>query len=230
MRLSHSTTLFTCLTCISVAHAARPMVTDDARIVDDKSCQVETWFKATHDSEEYWALPSCNFTGNLELAAGGSITHAGGENTTSDLVIQGKTLFKTLEPNGWAWGMAAGFINHPDITRHLMGDVYAYVPVTFSFRDDAALVHANLGWSHTRETSHGAMTWGIGSELEMSSRTWLIGEGYGTNQGRPYYQIGLRHWIVPNRVQIDTTYGNRSNGGESWFSIGLRLLSPSFLP
>ena len=27
----------------STAHAARPMITDDARIVDAKSCQVETW-------------------------------------------------------------------------------------------------------------------------------------------------------------------------------------------
>ena len=28
------------------AHAARPMVTDDARLTKDGSCQVETWIKA----------------------------------------------------------------------------------------------------------------------------------------------------------------------------------------
>jgi hypothetical protein len=44
---------------ISVANATHPLVTDDARIVDPKSCQVESW-----------ALPACNFTSNLELAAG----------------------------------------------------------------------------------------------------------------------------------------------------------------
>ena len=27
----------------SVAQAARPMMTDDARIVDSKSCQLESW-------------------------------------------------------------------------------------------------------------------------------------------------------------------------------------------
>jgi len=37
---------------------------------------------------------------------------------------------------------------------------------------------------------------------------------------------------VPNRVQLDATYGNRNGGetGERWFSIGLRLLSVPFLP
>ncbi|HEY1181259.1 MAG TPA: hypothetical protein VN066_07285 [Rhodocyclaceae bacterium] len=213
-----------------VSHAARPMVTDDARIVDDKSCQLETWLKASRASEEYWAIPSCNFSGNFELAVGGAVTHAGGASQTSDLLLQGKTLFRTLETNGWAWGLTAGFINHPDLTSNMVGDTYAYIPATFSFRDDKVLLHTNLGWAHTRNDHRDAMTWGVGTELEMTSRTWLIGEGYGENQGRPFYQLGLRHWIIPNRVQIDATYGNRSSGGESWFSIGLRLLSLPFLP
>jgi hypothetical protein len=108
--------------------------------------------------------------------------------------------------------------------------VYTYVPATFSFRNDTVLLHTNLGWARNRLESNNAMTWGVGGEVEITSRTWLIAEGYGEDQGRPYYQMGLRHWIVNNRVQLDATYGNRSNGGESWFSIGLRLLSPPFLP
>ncbi len=74
------------------------------------------------------------------------------------------------------------------------------------------------------------MTWGIGSETQLSERVWLIGETFGQNEGRPLYQAGLRYWVVPNRVQVDATYGNRLGGGERWFSIGLRLLSPAFLP
>jgi hypothetical protein len=39
-------------------------------------------------------------------------------------------------------------------------------------------------------------------------------------------------WIVPNRVQIDTTYGGQfgvANAGH-FYTVGLRLLSPPFLP
>ena len=43
--------------------------------------------------------------------------------------------------------------------------------------------------------------------------------------------MGVRYWVIPNRVQVDTTYGNRfGGGGERWISVGLRLLSPAFLP
>jgi hypothetical protein len=213
-----------------LAHAARPMVTDDARIVDDKSCQLETWLKANRGSDEYWALPSCNFSGNFELAVGSAVTRQNGSGETSDLLVQGKTLFRTLEPNGWAWGLVGGAASHPDVSRKMLGDVYAYVPATFSFRDDRVLLHTNLGWIKDRLGNRHAMTWGVGSEIEMTPHTWLIAESYGENQGRPFYQLGLRHWLVYNRVQIDATYGNRSNGGENWFSIGLRLLSPRFLP
>ena len=49
---------------------------------------------------------------------------------------------------------------------------------------------------------------------------------------RPLYQVGVRYWVVPERVQVDTTFGNRlgAGGQERWISIGLRLLSPTFLP
>ena len=234
MHLPHSKRLpfclMLCLALSPLAHAARPMVTDDARIVDDKSCQLETWLKANSDSNEYWALPSCNLNGNFELAAGAAVTRQNGSGKTSDLVLQGKTLFRTLQPNSWAWGLVGGAVSHPDHSRTLLGDVYAYVPVTFSFRDDAALLHLNLGWTRNRLAQRQAITWGIGGEIEMTSHTWLIAESYGEHQGRPYYQLGLRHWVVPNRGQLDATYGNRSHGGAGWFSIGLRLLSPAFLP
>ena len=29
-----------------------------------------------------------------------------------------------------------------------------------------------------------------------------------------FYQLGLRFWVVPERVQIDTTYGNRIGRGD----------------
>lgn len=229
MRLSLFTCLSLCWAFGPLAHAARPMITDDARIVDDKSCQIETWLKANSGSEEYWALPSCNFTGNLELAAGGAVTRQGGAGETSDLLVQGKTLFKRLEPNGWSWGLVAGVASHPDIRRKLVGDVYAYVPATFSFRDDTVLLHANVGWLKDKLTHRSTATWGIGGEIEVTPSTWLIGESYGEDEGRPYYQLGLRYWLVHNRVQVDATYGNRSQGGEGWYSIGLRLLFPPFL-
>lgn len=216
------------------AFAARPMITDDARTVDAKACQVETWVKKNRDSTEYWALPACNFTGNLELTLGGALGRDDAGTRTTDVVLQGKTLFRTLEPNGWSVGLAFGNVRHPAIrtNANLIGDLYAYVPASFSFRDDRVILHTNLGWLHEKDAGRHRATWGLGSETQLSGRTWLIAEAFGQNRGNPFYQVGVRHWLVPDRVQIDTTFGNRagSSGEERWFSLGLRLLSAPFLP
>lgn len=214
-------------------HAARPMITDDARIVDAKACQVESWVKFNRHSTEYWAQPACNFTGNLELSLGGARSKGDIGTQTTDVVIQGKTLFRTLEPNGWAWGLAVGNARHPQAAgKQRTGDLYAYAPATFSFRDDRVLLHTNLGWLRESESRKHRMTWGMGSEAQLTESAWMIAETFGQNVGKPFYQLGLRYWLVPNHVQMDATYGNRAGSGtqERWFSIGLRLLSPAFLP
>jgi hypothetical protein len=214
---------------IHPAHAARPMVTDDARIVDAKACQLESWVKRSPDSTEFWALPACNFTGNLELTLGSASTREAGHSRTTDVVMQGKTLFKALDTNGWGMGLAAGTVRHPAADAR---DWYAYVPTSFSFRDDAVLVHTNLGWLREGNTRRNRLTWGLGTEAQLAEHSWLIAETFGQNRDRPFHQLGLRHWLVPDRVQLDATYGNRNGGGsnERWFSIGLRLLSVPFLP
>ena len=211
------------------AYAARPMITDDARITDAKSCQLESWVKRSRDSIEYWALPACNFIGNLELTLGGASTHDDAGTHPTDIVFQGKTIFKSMEPTGWGIGLAAGMVRHPQVDG---SDWYASVPASFSFKDDHFVLHTNMGWLHEQETGRHRLTWGIGSETKLAERTWLIAETFGQNQGKPLYQMGVRHWILPNSVQIDMTYGNRigSNADEQWFSIGLRMLSMPFLP
>jgi hypothetical protein len=58
--------LFFSFCVINHAEAARPMLTDDARIVDPKSCQLESWVRDSKHVTEYWALPACNVGENLE--------------------------------------------------------------------------------------------------------------------------------------------------------------------
>jgi len=216
---------------VTAAQAARPMITDDARIVDAKACQLESWARKGRDSTEYWALPACNFTGNLELTAGGARTDDDSGAGTSDFVLQGKTLFRRLQTNGWGTGLAVGADHHPRLGAGGR-DWYAYVPTSFSFADDGIVLHTNLGWLREQQSGRDRATWGLGSELQLARDTWLIAEVFGQNQGRPFFQAGLRHWLVADRVQIDATFGNRfgSNSEERWFSVGLRLLSAPFLP
>lgn len=208
------------------------MMTDDARIVAPKACQVESWFRRNVDSREYWALPACNPFGWGELTFGGARTDPDeGPAHTSDVVVQGKTVFKPLEADGWGLGLALGLIRHPDRPEHRgIGEIYGYVPASFSFLGDRVVVHTNLGWIHNRDERRDRPTWGLGAESRVLGNTWLVTEAFDQASGTRY-QLGVRQWLVPDHVQVDVTYGNRFGHSEArWFTIGLRLISKPFLP
>jgi len=207
--------------------AARPMITDDARIIDPQSCQVESWVKSSKDSEEYWALPACNPLGFFELTLGGSKIHSQDPTDSSGRVVQAKTVFRELKPNDWAIGFALG-CNYHLATSELAShhDVYGYIPVTWSLNNDQQFLHLNLGAIKSQFNSVLGKTWGFGAEIEITPRAFLIAETYGVDGVKPSYQAGVRYWLQLNKFQVDlTTGGNASYSSENrWFSIGIRLL------
>jgi hypothetical protein len=212
------------------AHAARPMITDDARVVDPRSCQLETWTKHNANSDEYWALPGCNVGENLELTYGGALTREDGDSNTTDVILQAKTLFRPFTTNNYGIGLVVGHARHPSVDEKssMLGDAYAYMPASFSLANDALILHVNLGWLHEKAEHQNKLTWGVGSETRLNERLQAIAEVFGDDREHPFYQVGLRYWLVRERVQIDTTYGNRMDQGneDRWLSVGLRLLSP----
>jgi hypothetical protein len=235
MPLIRSAVLLALLAAATNVWAARPMVTDDARIADPKSCQLESWVRHDrHGPNEFWAVPSCNLASNFEIAVGGNLHQQAGTARLADSLVQAKTVLRPLRTNDW--GLAVSVWR--SVERGLQPgsrDVASYnlnVPMTRSLRDDAWLLHVNAGLREDRVTRRTYATWGLGSELLLRERVQLITEVYGESGSRPYAHGGLRFWLIPDRLQLDTTVGaqTRFGGGERWFTIGVRVLSPAFLP
>jgi hypothetical protein len=214
------------------ALAARPFVTDDARLTTAGSCQLESWSRIYPESREIWALPACNPGGNFEFTVGGGVAQNNGESSTSDFVFQGKTLFKPLETDGWGIGLAAGTVQHPAINPgpNQYGNEFAYIPFSTSWWSDAVIVHTNVGWLREKETKQETMTWGIGSELLLTHRLLGIVEIFGDERGKPFYQIGFRYSIIPNLFQVDTTIGQQIDAPsqQRWISFGIRYTPDNF--
>lgn len=209
------------------AWAARPFVTDDARLTTAGSCQLESWVRVYPHSREIWALPACNPGGNFEVTAGGGRAHYDQQASSSDFVLQFKTLFKPLESNTWGIGLAAGTVRHPEVNPgpNLFGNSYVYAPMSYSLFDDAVVLHGNLGWLRDRASGRSNTTWGVGGEFKLSERLLGIAESFGDDRVKPYWQVGARYAIVPDRVQVDATVGQQLNGPREgrWISFGLRL-------
>lgn len=219
--------LATAALAMTPAWAARPFVTDDARLTTAGSCQLEAWTRQYRSSHEYWALPACNPTGNLELTLGGGAARlSAGGNWSDDYVVQAKTLLRKLETNGWGIGAALGTIQHPKVNPgpNLMGNVYAYVPLSMSFADDLLIVHVNAGWLHDKASTKHQGTWGLGTELNLNPHWTLITESYGNTVDTPYWQAGFRYSVIPGLFQVDTTLGRQygSNRDARWLSFGIR--------
>ena len=197
------------LLCLAapVCHAARPFVTDDARVVDPDHCQLETFYKEqrAYSGHEFWFLPACNRL-NVEWTVGGNRIE--GEN---NLVLQGKKLLKPLETNGYGFAFSVGAIGD---------EAYLNGIASFSFFEDRSVIHTNVGYLENRPV------FGLGLEqLLYAPRVYGILETYGARSEKPTVHGGIRFWVIPNRFQIDSTIGRQeSDPQRHFYTIGLRFL------
>jgi hypothetical protein len=217
---------------INIAMAARPMLTDDARIVDPKSCQLESWVRDSKQVTEYWALPACNVSENLEVTIGGSLEGEKGHSSFANELYQIKSIIQPIASNQTGFAISIGNGRDPKRTMNkAIQDWYLNVPISYPY-NDRLVIHTNLGVTHLTDEHTEKMNWGLSSEYNYNERIDLISEVFNQSSNSTYFQFGLRYWLIKNRAQIDTTYMNSFNhiGEDQSFSIGLRLLSLPFLP
>jgi hypothetical protein len=210
------------------AHAGRPMTVDDAAIAAPGQCQLETYAQHAQHYDEYWATPACNVGGDWELAVGGAWADdtAGPHSRTVHFGrVQAKTAFKPLETDGWGLGLVLA--DQFRTGRSGDGDLSANVPLSFSLRGDAVLVHVNLGVMRPADALRSNATWGSGAEFKLGERDSLTAEVYGQQRAGSRYQFGLAHALIPDHLQIDATWGRRLARGavEQVVTVGLVLQS-----
>ena len=207
------------------AHAARPLVVDDASILDPHHCQLEAWTQHAPAQTEYWAVPACNVGGHWELGAGlGRIGPDRGGRGYRSGVLQAKTVFRQLATDDWGIGLTvANQFRQGDGVR---GDFSVLVPASVSLAHDRVLLHANAGWLRLHaDGSHGGL-WAAGGEWAATSRIALTLEAYGSQRGHAYRQAGVRLTLVPDRLALDAGLGTRLGGGERYATFGLTLAGP----
>lgn len=193
------------------ARAARPFVTDDARVVDPDHCQLETYYKEqrAYSGNEFWFLPACNRIGVEWTVAGNRIKSE--DSTDQNFIVQAKKLWKPLETGGFGLATSLGMLGTDPFVNGI---------ASFSLLNDWSVIHTNVGYLQNRAT------WGIGLEqLVLPPRVYLILESFGERGAKPTLHGGLRFWVIPNRFQIDSTYGTQqSDPVTRFFTVGLRFL------
>ena len=214
--------------CAPFAHAARPFVTDDARVVDEGGYQIETFVKRQRrfHENEFWFLPAHNPAGHVEFTLGGTWVDSVTDGNSRAVIAQAKTLLVPLRPNAAGYALTLG-VTRLRRTAPTRTETNPYVNGigSFSFADDATVMHVNLGARRDEGAGLNRGTWGLGAEIRLHERLFGIVETYGERGEKPTRHLGLRYWVVPNRVQIDATLGFQNADPERHFNtVGLRLL------
>jgi hypothetical protein len=212
----------------AISHGARPFVTDDARVVDPGGYQVETFLKRQRafGEHEFWFLPAHNPFERVEVTLGGMWVAGSLDGNSRAFIAQAKTLLKPLQTDSAGYALTLGVVRlSPAGTEAVQTNPYVNAIGSVSLAEDAVVVHANVGARRDASVDITRGTWGLGAEIRFAERLFGIVETYGERGEKPTFHLGLRAWVVPKRVQIDSTLGfERSNPERRFQTVGLRLL------
>lgn len=217
------------------AHAGRPLQTDDAGVLDRGACEVEAAAERVRLEGERARGTSlalgCGAGSGVQLGLGVSRVSAGGARETG-AEFGGKWALwrgsgaEDAPALALGWGVA-GARDAAGTWRHVATDLVllASVPLQSGWT-----LHANLG--HARdETQPGqrSTTWGLALEHAGWALPGGVGvapmaEVFGDDRERPWWNVGLRLTLLPDRLWADVAVARQQqSGGARAVGLGLKL-------
>lgn len=222
--------------------AGRPLITDDAGILDKNQIQLETWLYSDERSLQHWVVPTFAVTDFFEVSASGVqglalVQEQQNIYSVSGPILQGKVQLLKPQADGTP-GLAVsagslapfgrGYFKSPawEYFLYLAGSSYVA-------GNDKVLLHANLGRQTQRQLNSSAhlLLWGLAAEVKTNEKTYCFveasnGELFAVRPGVAT-QVGFRHDLKAN-FQIDGSLGTGVSGSPRlpfWATVGLRYVS-----
>ncbi len=213
------------------ALAGAPLITDDAAVIEAKSCQLESWMEAARDARAYWLVPACNFAGKVEMAIGLGGANPDGEPNSRQYALQAKTVFGQGEDGFWSVGAVGGVLRDSGPVQDGASAWSYYAKALLSlYPSDALEVDLNLGANNVYGAG-ATLVAGAAVQFALIPRATLFAEVFRDERGPGKYQVGTRYAFIPSRLEAYVSYGNRLGNADSWWAIaGIRINTAPFLP
>ncbi len=216
---------------VGLAHAGRPLATEDAAVIDKGSCELESFLAQSRGS----GLPSASgfsvqygcgvgFSSQLALATA-RFSAAGQADRT--VTLGGKTGLNTPAKDGPAWALAWGLVGHKANGGHFKHETtYVNGVLTQPLAGELKL-HANLGWSRGQSTQQNTVGWQLALEQGLGGGIEVMGELFANQRDHsPWLQFGLRWAALPDKLFVDTSYGWQTDKATKprLFTLGLKAV------
>ena len=213
----------------TAAFAGRPLQTEDAGVLEVNACEVEgATLRLSSDgvrSNEQGLGLNCGVGLNSQVGLGIASTRDSGSSDRAAR-LAGKTgLWRGAgdEAAGLSLAWSLGMVRD---TAHGWKRGASALNLVASLPTGAASVHLNLG--HVREMSREmsrdmssrrvATTWDVALEhggLDLVGLNWApMVELYGDDRGPPWWNLGLRATLLPEKFYLDLSCGRQSGGSK----------------
>ena len=215
------------LAACCAAHAGRPLVTDDAGVIEAARCEVESYLGRTSAPGEPAvragsAQLACGVGADTQLAL--QVLRSGPDGgRANDLVLNGKTAFAARDPAAFALAWALTDAPSPGHGRRIER-AFVNGIATLALGERSRL-HANLGWSRKRAGAASTTSWALAIESAATDRLDLMAETFADDRDHdPWLQVAARWAVIPGRWFIDASWGMQAAAGRpKAATLGLKL-------
>lgn len=210
------------MSAVAAAHAGRPLSTDDASVIAEGECQVESWYQSAVGAHEVHVAPGCGFAHETELDVEGVHLSPAADDRDA-LVLQLKTAFPTLDTADWRFAakLNAGAVS----SAGRMGwraDAYSATGIATRRLADGLDLNLNLGAEHRQREGVNAATYAAALAWSATPRSVLFAEIMGDDKAGATQTVGARWWLDAERIGLDLTVGRQAGVPDSRFvTVGL---------
>lgn len=208
-RLRAAACLGVALLLPAAAFAARPLVTDDAGVLDPRACELEAVVGRQREETSTNTAAGqlgCGVGANSQLTLAFTRSRETEEPATRAVGLSSKTALGWFPdgPAQWALSMSLG-------REHALEGEQAELTATVVLiatvkATDRFTWHANLGWINRRPARVNTTSWNLAGEYAVAPLLDLTAEVYGDDRSRPWLAAGARLNLGP-AWSLNASYG-----------------------
>lgn len=213
----------------TAAHAGRPLVTEDAGVLDRGDCEWESvaardTARSTPTTKALSTQVACGLGWGSQLALAIGHSRAGGQ-TSRNLSLGAKTRLIDGGEDGpsltlaygaaWVRDSADGDRTQPELAS---ANLVLSAPLA-----DGWTGHANLGPTHYRDGQVTRTTWALAAENDLSDQLGWGLEAYGEDGSCPWLGAGLR-WDASSSLNLNVSFARQAGADRArLITLGAKL-------
>lgn len=221
-------TLLACALTLTTlpAWADRPLVSETADVIPASSCQVEAALGRTTQSgspteKAGAALFSCGVAGVHQFGFAAQESRADGARARA-LTLTGKTTLRMPDKGQPGFGIAYTLGFEKADGQGLRRESATVLGVVTQEVLDGVLLHANLGWAHSRSAGQSTTTWSLG--VEKGDGIVLAADVFGDDRSRPWVSAGAG-WALLDKLSFNAAYAmNFERKRVKQLSVGMKIV------